>query len=528
MGDSSSSLESEPHSEGLSYEDDVIVPPVLPGAAILLPPHHHAVAPQLSITNAQRRLPHWRMMGMEAFWFSSLFTFCAVYLTLLPAKVFDVVGSQSKSSVIGILFSCGAACNFFLQPLIGTISDRFPIPYLGQRRPYIRLGGLVAAGGAICLPHANTLYALILSFVCLSIGINATIPVISALLPDVVPKEQRGIVSGYSVLFYALGAATGTISTGFILKPAGFEVCSYLVAGVIGVGLVFVVLFVPERKLRAKMRHVYDEQQRRSWGRRACKATAEFLLDFVRPFKNSDFVWFSLVQFFFYSAMLVVQQFSFYYLTDVIDKPFSIFGIVHVSQVSEANSIWTGTSLAGQIFCSLIAGILADSGYVGRRTLSSFGSLCVIAGTATVLSSTLFVVSLAGAILFGIGMGVATTANMSISSHVTSLDTATKPAQSHRSHNIQDAETAPLNNSYNSDENTDLYEQDTGGSNAKDMGLLSNTTNVAQIFTSLTTGYIVQAFHGDHVRYGYVTVYCMAMCYALLAAIIVWRIKGVH
>lgn len=145
-------------------------------------------------------------------------------------------------------------------------------------------------------------------------------------------------------------------------------------------------------------------------------------------------------------------------------------------------SVYTGFNVVGTLLFSLLSGKLID-GWFGYRFTDTLGALVVAAGVGVIASSTIYEVTLVGGtlkrtihtmirkltaylrsslgtgFLAGCGTGLATSAQMALNSRVLSKN----------------------------DKNEDV-------SNAKDMGMMSNNTNLAQILATSVNGFLLDYF----------------------------------
>src|SRR5262249_47366526 len=110
------------------------------------------------------------------------------------------------------------------NPFFCLLSDRTPGRF-GRRRPYIVIGTLINIAGLAIMAFvpnalvtegsanllAPSLFVLIGGLIVVQFGSNAAQAPFHALLPDLVPAEQRGIASGIMGLAFWLGTITGVL-----------------------------------------------------------------------------------------------------------------------------------------------------------------------------------------------------------------------------------------------------------------------------------------------------------------------------
>src|SRR5712691_5716067 len=91
-----------------------------------------------------------------------------------------------------------------MPPVFGMMSDNTRGSW-GRRRPYIAAGALLLVLSALLLAVAGSLAIFVIALIINQVGSNAANASYQALLPDRVPKEQRGEASGYMGLMTIIG-----------------------------------------------------------------------------------------------------------------------------------------------------------------------------------------------------------------------------------------------------------------------------------------------------------------------------------
>jgi MFS family permease len=454
--------------------------------------------------SSQASLSQWKLIALGSYWFSLLFFFSSIYVIIAPAKAASISDSQ-KGSVIGILASSAAGANTLIVPFVGMLSDHTCGPF-GKRKPYILVSAILACAGLLWLPHTTGLPDLVASYLLLGIGANMGLPAYFSLIPDNVPLHQRGMASGWAMLCYSLGGFSGGVSMGFLLAATSYEVCSYVIVGVMMVGVTVLVIFSPDSTVRrheAKLAEEADEttlREKRPWTLgRVVKATligvGRYCYSYFTPFTMRDFMWAWLSTGFFWTGNYTLTNFMQFYYADAFTQPYYIFNTIAIENAESATSVYTGFNVVGTLLFSLVSGKLID-GWLGYRATDCLGALVVAAGVGVIASSTIYELTLVGGFVVGCGTGLATSAQMALNSRVLSKN-----------------------------------DKDEDVSNAKDMGMMSNNTNLAQILATSVNGFLLDYFKErlpDGKRTSYVAVYGVAIGYLLLAAILIYRVRGVR
>jgi MFS family permease len=129
-----------------------------------------------------------------------------VTLSLRVQELLGVSATGSLSLVMGV----GALFALVGNPLFGRLSDR-TTSRLGMRRPWLiggAVGGLLAS---VVVALAPNLPVLLIGWCMLQLSYNALLAAMMAILPDQVPAEQRGRVSGIIGIGLPLGTVLGTL-----------------------------------------------------------------------------------------------------------------------------------------------------------------------------------------------------------------------------------------------------------------------------------------------------------------------------
>ncbi|WP_038048567.1 MFS transporter [Thermus caliditerrae] len=280
--------------------------------------------------------PGW-FLSLSAYWFATSLKWFLVLLVILPAKVAEVSPPEEKATRLGFLFGLGAVMAILGPPLMGYLSDR-----LGQRRPFLLFGSLLTALALLLLVHAPTYGFLLLAYLLLQVADDLATGPYSALIPDLVPRKERGTASGYMGVLQVSGQVLGGV-VGFLLPLASQ---AYLAALVNLVGAALSLRVIPERPLKANPRPL-AQALARPWGDR------DFLLVYLTRF---------LVMLGFYLAQTYLQ----YYLADVVGA-FQALGRSLAEEPFQAVALLGLLISLGAALASVPAGRASDK--VGRKPL---------------------------------------------------------------------------------------------------------------------------------------------------------------
>ncbi|HKF17639.1 MAG TPA: MFS transporter [Candidatus Dormibacteraeota bacterium] len=165
-----------------------------------------------------------RQLVLNLLWFAFNFQTAALLPVVVPAQVLLIVasgsvGSAEQAAYLGRLAAVAAVIAVFLQPLVGLLSDRTRTAW-GRRRPHIVWGTAIMLLGAAGLTRASDPWSFAAAFLVLQAGNSAAIAAYQGLLPDLVPRRQRGSASGFLGLMTILGNAASLGLAALLLGEA--------------------------------------------------------------------------------------------------------------------------------------------------------------------------------------------------------------------------------------------------------------------------------------------------------------------
>jgi MFS family permease len=191
------------------------------------------------VASTQRHRSFGELVAISIFWFALNLHWAALPIFIVPAQVVALLFQSApagtlalrqdwvdahKALALAIVLSPGLLVALIANPLFGLLSDRTP-GRLGRRRPYVLGGTAVNVVGLAIMAFAPALFASDRSGLVLSPGMlvlmfglmvtqlanNAAAAPFHALLPDLVPQDQRGKASGIMGVAYWLGTISGSV-----------------------------------------------------------------------------------------------------------------------------------------------------------------------------------------------------------------------------------------------------------------------------------------------------------------------------
>ncbi|MFF7656592.1 MFS transporter [Streptomyces sp. NPDC007983] len=285
--------------------------------------------------------------------------------------------TENLSWVMGV----GAFVAMLANPLFGRLSDR-TTSRLGRRRPWL-IGG--AAVGLLCMLVMGTtdsVPVLAGAWWAAQAALNATLAALSALLPERIPREQQGRVSGlhsfamYGAMMIGVGLASviGQRPTWMFVIPG--------IVGLVAMGW-FGLRLNDTRLAKAD---------------RPPLSVREFLSSFyVNPRTAPDYSWAWLSRFLCFLGFFCLSTYQAFYLTDHLHMPPArLSTFVLGSTVVQAICVMVSATLFGWV-----------SDRVGRRKPFVFlGAALFAVSMVVVIFAADYPTFLVGVGLASLGIGV--------------------------------------------------------------------------------------------------------------------------
>lgn len=283
-----------------------------------------------------------------------------------------------KEATLTLVTGVGAAVSTLANPVAGALSDRTR-SRRGRRVPWVVGGALVGALGLVVLALAQSVPVMVLGWCIVQAGLNGTLAGLTAAVPDLVPVEQRGLVSGVVGMTQTLGIVIGTAVASLV---AGIG-AAYLVLAVL------VLAAIAPFALRSGDRPVTGPI--RPWpGGRA------FLAGFwISPRRHPDFAWAWLTRFLATISNSICTFYLLYFLTDAVRVEDPEGGVLVLTLIYAAVLVAT----------AMVAGAASDR--IGRRKPFVMWSGLLMSAAAAVLAFVqTWPAALVGAVVLGVGYGV--------------------------------------------------------------------------------------------------------------------------
>ncbi len=332
----------------------------------------------------------WGFISLYTLAFMSInLVFLAPILVTLPLRVNSLVGIQQAPKSLGLVAGIGALVSMFGNPFFGRMSDR-TWSRLGMRRPWMVIGLVGGTLGILVVALAPNIPVVLVGWCMAQLFFNALLAAFIAVLPDQVPRAQRGLVSGVLGVCLPIAAVSGTL---LVKLFTGHPVATFLVPCAIG-GF-FILLFAVALNDRRLARAA-----RPAWSLREFASTF-----YVRPRTSPDFAWAFASRFMFLLAYALLTTYEAYFLLSKIGTA--------AAEVPQQIFLGTLAQSVLVVAASLSAGKLSDR--TGRRKIFVFIASIVygLAMFAVAIASN-FNGFLVGMAISGLGFGIYTAVDLAL------------------------------------------------------------------------------------------------------------------
>jgi MFS family permease len=313
----------------------------------------------------------------------------------LPLKVQQVAPANTTGS-LSLILGAGAFFALVANPFFGRLSDRTTSRF-GMRRPWILGGAIVGSLGLFMIAVAPSVPVILVGWCLTQLAFNALLAAIVALLPDQVPVEQRGRVSG----LLGIGLPVGQVGGTFIAQAVSGSIFLMLMLPA-AIALVLIIILCAVAKSDRRLDPSYRPPPYR---------LKEFLGSFwVNPVRFPDFGWAWLSRFLLFMGVATLLTYQVFYLTDHLG--------IGEERIPRLIFIATLVLNGGLVIFSIVSGWLSDlTG--GRRKVFVLSSAAIYGvGLGIVAFAGSFNAFLVGVAISGIGQGIYLAVDLALVSQV--------------------------------------------------------------------------------------------------------------
>ena len=291
------------------------------------------------------------------------------------------IDPANQTTTLSIIVGVSGLFALIGYPVFGRLSDRCS-SRLGRRKPFLLIGAVLIAIGAVATLLGQTTLALTAAHVITTLGGTATIVAATSTIPDQFAPERRGISSA----IVGLGAPVGALVGLFIAQAVAPNLALMILipAALATAGILAFALVLKDRRL--------DKGDRPRFELR------DFLATFwVNPAKHPNFAWAWWSRLLIFFGVAAVNAYQAFYLIIVLHVPAADVA----TKIFLATLVLTGISL---IFAPLVAKI---SDRIGRRKPFVIGAALIFAtGLVLVAMAQSYSSFLLAIAVIGLGQGV--------------------------------------------------------------------------------------------------------------------------
>jgi MFS family permease len=253
---------------------------------------------------------------------------------LLPEQI-QAIDPHHKEAMLAWVTGIGAFAAVIVNPLAGALSDRttgrrgrWTGRFGGRRHPWTLGGGLLGGAALVLLANQHTIVGVAVAWIIAQTFLNTMLASLTAAVPDRVPVDQRGAVSGWVGIPQVLGLVLGVVLVTLVVHGVA--------AGYVAVAVAVVLLTLPfplstpDDPLPVEQRPALS--LRRFW---------------ISPREHPDFAWAFGTRFLVFLGNALGTLYLLYFLTDRVHYADPSNGLLILILIYTAALIAT-TVLAGR------------------------------------------------------------------------------------------------------------------------------------------------------------------------------------
>lgn len=187
-------------------------------------------------------------LAVNLFWLGLNIRNNAVGSLFLPYLVDVFVRPEIKNTALGLLRFAGLIVAMMVQPAAGIISDRSTSRF-GRRRPFIFIGVILDLVFLAALYFAWDYASLVIALLLLQFSSNISHGPLQALIPDMIPEDQRGVASGLKSIFELLPLILVGFTIAGLVSRGHLDWAFLATGAALLVIMLLTVIFVREKPL---------------------------------------------------------------------------------------------------------------------------------------------------------------------------------------------------------------------------------------------------------------------------------------
>ncbi len=362
---------------------------------------------------------------------------------LLPLQV-SLIDPIHTNSSFTLVASLSAFIGMIASPLLGAVSDRTPWRW-GRRRPWIVFGLIALVIGLLLMAFANSVAGLLIGEIVIQIGNDTLFATLNALIPDLVPPQQRTLATATGGMAPTFGGVLGLLLVNGLTNTR-IPAQGYVLLAIVSVILVLGVLFVVR-------------EQPLPVGALPSFRLGTFLFGLIRPLGRRDFALVFVSRFLAFLGFTILGAYLLFSLRAGNQIPIPVAaGRVTTFQVTSAIAL---------LIASLLIGLTKRNQFL--KPLVVGGALLMTVGLLILVLMPLWPQMLLAACFFGGGFGIYLAADLNLAIRV-------------------------------------LPRQEESG---KDLGILNMTIFLTLIVSPIVGGVVVATTHSYTILFGLAALACL-------------------
>tara|TARA_A100000171_G_C2140487_1_gene155331 strand:- start:15259 stop:16572 length:1314 start_codon:yes stop_codon:yes gene_type:complete len=154
------------------------------------------------------KLSFWQILNMNVGFFGIQYSFGLQQSAVTP--IYDFLGASADQ--IPILHLAGPVTGLLVQPLVGALSDKTWVPWLGRRKPYFLVGAILCSLALLAFPFSSSLWMAAGLLWILDAGNNTAMEPYRAFIADKLDKDQHPIGFQMQSFFTGFGQTLANVS----------------------------------------------------------------------------------------------------------------------------------------------------------------------------------------------------------------------------------------------------------------------------------------------------------------------------
>jgi MFS family permease len=195
---------------------------------------------------------HWYdFISINLFWLGLNIRNNAVGSIFMPFLVDQFVRPEIRNTALGEMRTAGLIIAMLVQPAMGLLSDRSTSRF-GRRRPFIFLGVVLDLVFLGFIAVSFSYWWLLAAVLLFQFSSNISHGPLQALIPDLVPENQRGTASAVKAIFELLPLVLLGPTVGYLVGAGKFGWAMVFTAGALLVVMLLTIFLVKEEPLKEK------------------------------------------------------------------------------------------------------------------------------------------------------------------------------------------------------------------------------------------------------------------------------------